>query len=775
MYDRHEALLGVAGGNPLQIPRNFAASQINRFNRYGYNANRYPFRSLSLTFDTEEERIWFAGGNVQGAYFYNSYPSFLNSYLVVSIAGRIFSIEIKGSEGLVKTVFKGNDATLHHTWFTQGFEWLVIQNGLDKPILWDGKTPARRAADDEVPVGSVMAVIHGRLVVASADGTNQIAVGDIVYGSDQTTTADILKFKEIQYWAEGGAFGAPVYVGDITGMYAMPFLDTGTGQNELVILGTEGAVSLDLSRPRTEWLNSSILRISLIGGGCVSSHSLASLNGDLLFRSGEGIRSYKNARAEFQQTWKQVPISSDVRRYIDADAQDLLQFNNQVSWNNMLLSTCRPVEEGSNNQYAGFHHYHKGIVVLDAQPESNTVQSGGPIWYGLWTGIRPTALVEGRIENAHRCFVFSYDRDGKNRLYEVRKNGWDNFEGETRKMVSSYDSSVFGTIERITNNFDLKQIKGGELELSKLEESVNLQLSVRQDNSPCFLKHYEATTGCDCKVTPCYHVQPPTQARLIFGGLEGPCDPSTQQKLKEAHHWQARLRMVGNARVEMLAYRFDTNPAGNPIACGIVGGLCDPIDCCADSDLYEYSLAPEGVNTEIPNIPVPSDVPNVFTGVFTFTANCPPPSTGSPVKVTATEYSSVSQGDADLKALNAAKAQAFSQLQCTTCYPQVRVSFTLKDESVDLSAFFVQDQSLSGRLWRLIDQETLLLYASGSVDALGNFVIDQYQSTGDTTFDPITFVLTDASGTTVPVAFQVSCPGPGGNEWPPINSYNPST
>lgn len=775
MYDSHEALIGVAGGNPLQIPRNFASSQTNRFNRYGYNSNRYPFQSLSLTFDTEAERIWFHGGNIQGSYFYNSYPSFLNSYLIVSVAGRIFSIQIKGQEGIVKTIFTGNDPTLHHAWFTQGFEWLVIQNGLDKPIVWDGKTAARRTGQDEVPVGRMMAVIHGRLVVASADGTNQIAVGDIVYGEDQTSTADILKFTEIQYWAEGGAFGAPVYVGDVTGLYAMPFLDTGTGQNELVILGTEGAVSLDLSRPRTEWLNSSILRISLIGGGCVSSHSLAALNGDLLFRSGEGIRSYKNARGEFQQSWKQTPISSDVRRYIDSDAQDLLQFNSQVSWNNLLFSTCRPVIEGSNNPLAGWHRFHKGIVVMDAQPESNTVRDGAPIWYGLWTGIRPVCMVEGRIESDHRCFAFSYDRDGKNRLYEIRKNGFDRFEGVTKKMVSSYDTSVFGTIERTTDNFSLKQIKGGELELSKLEERVDLQLSVRQDNSPCFLKHYEAAVGCDCKVTPCYHSQPPTQARITFGGVDEPCDPSTQTKLKDAHHWQARLRMVGNSRVETLAYRFEMAPNGNPTTCGVVGGKCDPIDCCADADLYEYSLAPEGVNTEIPNIPQPSDVPLVYTGVFTFTANCIFPSTGSPVTVTATESSFISQGDADLKALNSAKAQAFSQLQCTTCYPQVLVSFTLMDESVDLSAFFTaQFESLASRTWRLIDQETLLLYASGNLDAQGNFVITQWQSTGDTTFDPITFVLTDASGTVVPVAFQVSCPGPGGG-WPDISTYNPST
>lgn len=769
LYDRHEAIAGVSGANPLLIPRTFAANAVNRWFRNDENANRAPFQSLELTFDSEEERIWFAGGNVQGAFFYNSYPSFQKPYIIVSIAGRIFRIQVSGREGRVTTLFQGNDPVLTHTWFTQGFEWLIIQNGYNPPIVWDGTT-ARRAAENEVPTGGPMAVIHGRLVVTSADGTNQIAVGDIVYGEDQTSTIDVIRFTETEYWSGGGAFGAPVYIGDLMGLMAMPYLDTGTGQNELVVLGSEGAISMNLSIPREQWPDSQIIRISLAGGGCVSSHSLCTLNGDLLFRSAEGIRSYRNARAEFTQTWKQAPISSDVSRWLDYDAPDLLQYNNQVSWNNLLLSTCSPMLEGPNSLYAGFHRYHRGMVVMDANPESNTARSGAPLWQGMWSGIRPTALVDGRIDDTHRCFAFSYDRDGKNRLYEINRKGFDNFEGQKRKMVSFYDTSTFGTVERTTSTFSLKELKGGELELSELKEAVSLELSVRPDSSPCYVQHASRDIGCDCPPVECPTPSRPGQARFIFAGIDNKCDPSTKNSLSKIHHWQARLKLTGNATVDALAYRFSVQ--AQPTTCSLTGGLCEPITCCPDADSYEYHLAPAGDNAEVPNITRPSDVPLIYTSTKSFTASCPPPSVGASVMATGYGTSAVSQEAADAQALSQAQTQAYAQLRCSTCSAAELVSFTLNNSTVDLSTYFTTTyENFAGRPWRLVDAETLDLYGLGVVNDEGTLTITFAQTTGSVTFDNITYIIEDTSGTDVPVRLQIGCPTPNGQVWGDIDPY----
>lgn len=767
-YDRHEVISGVSGANPVLVPRNFATNANNRWFRNDINQNRPPFHSIELSFETDEERIWFAGGNFQGATFYNSWPSFLKPYLICSIAGRIFKIEIQGRTGHVTTLFQGNDPVLQHAWFQQGLDWLVIQDGVSAPIVWNASTAARRAGENEVPTGSVMAFIHGRLVVTSSDGKNLLAVGDLVYSEDQVTTGDIIRFTEIQFAAEGGIVGLPVFIGDITGAYAMPYLDTGTAQNELVILGTEGAVSIDLSRPRNQWLDSQLLRISLIGGGCVSSHSTCALNGDLFFRSAEGIRSYRNSRSEFNQSWKQSPISSDVRRWLDYDAPDLLQFNSQVSWNNLLLSTVSPAIEGPNNIYAGWHRYHRGFVVMDANPESNTVRAGAPIWQGVWTGIRPTQFVTGRMGNDEHCFAFSYDRDGKNRLYEIVPQGFDTFEGKRRKMFSMYDTSTFGTIERTTSLFEPKTIQGGEMGVSTIEEQVTMELAVRPDSSPCFVKHHEVTFGCECQERPCFTGTLPSQARIYFGGLDGKCDPSTNLPLNKAHYWQSRVKFTGEARVEVLAYRFDVEK--NPTACRVDGATCNPITCCEDT--YAYHLADPGDNDEQPNIPIPSDTPTIYQSTQTYTASCPPSSSGSSVTATQSATSEISQADADAKALQAAINLAQSQLQCTLCEGLVLATFTVNDSSIDLTPFFEEEYgALNGRPWRMIDQHTLDIYAQGLV--IGSTLsITFAQETGDVTFDPTTFILTDVTGTTVPVALQVGCPG---GSWPSIEDYNPIT
>lgn len=79
IYDGHETISGVSGSNPTVIPRNFCAESVNRWFRYDTNAPRPGFRHIELEFinDTDgNNRKLFEAGNVQGGFFYNSYPSF---------------------------------------------------------------------------------------------------------------------------------------------------------------------------------------------------------------------------------------------------------------------------------------------------------------------------------------------------------------------------------------------------------------------------------------------------------------------------------------------------------------------------------------------------------------------------------------------------------------------------------------------------------------------------------------------------------------------------
>jgi hypothetical protein len=268
----------------------------------------------------------------------------------------------------------------------------------------------------QVPTGSIMAFIYGMLVVTSADGRNQLAVGNQAYSDNQTNSTDIINFTDGTYWAEGGYFDIAASLGDIMGVAAMPYLDTGTGQNELVVLCRQGATSFDFSGPRTNWLNTQVQKISLIGMGCVSSHSPVTLNGDLIYKAIDGIRSYQNNRIEFSQGYNQVPLSYDVDKWLVQENKNQLEFNCQVAWNNMFFSAVIPMMTpcALGTTY-GYHRYHRGMLALDCQPQSK-IEGAAPSWNGLWTGPRPTAFADGFDSGLHRAFCFSFDTDGVNRV-----------------------------------------------------------------------------------------------------------------------------------------------------------------------------------------------------------------------------------------------------------------------------------------------------------------------------------------------------------------------
>ncbi len=778
-YDGLESTIGVSGDNPCVIPRNQLASQINRTNRFGINATRPGFMGLSLTFvdDTDGNNAkLFAAGNVQGAFFYNSYPSFNLTYLIVSIAGTIFKIQVIGKNGFVSVLFTGNEPVFTHAWFAQGFDWLVIQDGLNAPIVWNGVDPARRAVEGEVPTGSCMAFIHGRLCVASSDGTNQIAVGDIVYGNDATTTIDIIKFTDTIYWAEGGAFGVPVYVGNITGMYAMAYLDTGTGQNDLVVLGTEGAVSIDLSNPREQWKDLNILRISLIGGGCVSGDSMASMNGDLFFRSAEGVRSYKNARMEFASTWKQTPLSNDVMRWIESDTPKLLQFNLQVAWNNYLFSACSPMLAKANNSFAGAHRYHRGFVVLDAQSESNTSRTGSSAWYGLWTGIRPTAMIQGRIENSHRCFAFSYDCDGVNRLYEITKDApVDSIDGRPIPIRSSLDTGILGSVASanagLSNNFELKQLSGGTIELSDLTEPITVGILVKPNNSPCFIEVDSFPVGCPCVLPDAADCglpfSWPQALRRNFMQNPASCAPGSSEMVRRVYHFQGRVTFSGHARLDRIRFRMKAQPSVDTVECAVE---CAPIDCCPDADAF-YSVADTcGTNPTIPFITIPSDAPTYSSTQFYFAA-CPPGSSGVGTNSQATAYSQVSQADADSKALALATEQALSLLRCSDCAQSTLISFVANNDTTDLSAFFAASfLSNLGQPWRIYDTSNEIVYASGLIDPEGAMAISFAIESGVTYFNVTTHVFHDTGMVDLNIVLEFGC----ANSFPSDNPYGGS-
>jgi len=603
IFDGHDALTGMEGGNPSMISASSCATAVNRSFRGGYNRTRTPFRELTLTFASDEDEQLFRYGNVQGAFFYQGRPPTTNqiiggevilywpNYIVVSIAGTLFGILLSGKTGTVSKIRSDNNPLLMHTWFEQGYEWLFAQNGEQNCVIWNGQDPTNakncfrsQPNINQIPTGGPMAFIYGRMVVTSADGRNQIAVGDIAYGNHQNNSSDIYMFTDQTYWGEGGYFDiAASVLGDIMGITPMPYLDTGSGQNELVVLCRNGATSFDLSSPRTSWLNNQVERISLIGMGCASTHSLALVNGDLLYKSKDGIRTYRNSRQEFASGYTQAPISFDVDKWLSQENESLLEFSSQISWNNMLFSTVMPMLEKNQTPGYGYHRYHRGMVVLDFQT-NNKLSGPRPIWYGLWTGIRPTALVQGYDGGIHRAFAFSYDCDGKNRIYEFeRKGDYDYANGQRKAIVSFYDTPRYCGFE--SNRFTHKRLTGGNIELSGMNDAVGLTVQYRPDNARGFVDWKTATVGCQCTGLG----QGPSWDRKNLGQPNDVCIDGSKFLANIFRASQFRIKLTGAATVDRLGVTMvtkeqtDKDNIAQPTACAVTTQ-------CPNAEDFSYSI-----------------------------------------------------------------------------------------------------------------------------------------------------------------------------------------
>jgi hypothetical protein len=608
IFDGHDALTGMEGGNPSIIGASSCANAVNRSFRGGYNRTRTPFRELALTFASDADAQLFRTGNVQGAFFYSGRPPTTNqviggsvplywpNYIVVAIAGTIFGIQLSGKTGTVINIRSGNNPLLMHTWFEQGYEWLFAQNGEENCIIWNGQDPTNakncfrsQPTLNQMPTGGPMAFIYGRMVVTSADGRNQIAVSDIAYGNHQNNSSDIYMFTDQTYWNEGGYFDIAASLGDIMGITPMPYLDTGSGQNELVVLCRNGATSFDFSAPRANWLNTQVQRISLVGMGCASTHSLALVNGDLVYKSKDGIRTYRNSRQEFASGYSQVPISYDVDKWLSQENKSLLEFSSQISWNNMLFSTVMPMMQANVTPGYGYHRYHRGMVVLDFQT-NNKLSGSTPMWYGLWTGIRPTALVQGYDGGNHRAFVFSFDCDGQNRVYEFEEQGdYDFGNGQRSAIVSFYDTPRYCGIQ--SNRFTHKRLIGGNIELSEINDPVGLTIQYKLDNAPVFLDWKSTTVGCTCTGLG----QNQSWDRKDLGQPNDACVDGSRFLANIFRASQFRIKLTGAATVDRFGVTMVTKEQTNkdnfaePTACAVPSAPCSTVQC-PDTGDFDYSI-----------------------------------------------------------------------------------------------------------------------------------------------------------------------------------------
>lgn len=578
--------------DPVQLPASIVAKAVNRRFRGGKNRQRPPFREIELSFDTPEDEKLFRYGNVQAVHPYIKTKAGRKDGIMLSIAGTIFYVALVNENGKVYRIMDGNNAKAMHAFFCQAEEWMYVQDGEHQPIFWNGLTlgenQARRsvAADNEMPVGTIMAYAHGRVFVTNA--YNQMAASDIMFGKGFTNTRNVQSFKETTYWNEGGYFVMPSTYGQITGAIVMPAYGANTrGQGELVIMAEDGAMSFDVGVPRQQWKDAQIAKVALSGRGCIAPGTLISVNGDAWYRSADGWDSYTNDRIDLNQKVAFRKFSREVNSFLDQDTQDLVRYASHIFFDNRILGTVSPIVSLPRDIIAhGSHRYSRGIIALDLDQASGLAGGGVMNFDGLWTGIRPTGMARVR-DNA---YAMSYDADGVNRLYRITK-GVGNDNG-TKKVCSSYITKHFSFSPK-SSEFYNKRLTGGEFWVSEVQDEIKATISYRADNSPCWDNLMPRSSfGTDAAEVP--GLLPFSRPRYKKWKTGSP-DPDECQEGSDAlaangSTIQIMVELEGNAKVDRMRIEAQSDPETN-----LQGDCADaeqsyyPIQCRAEQD-YRYLI-----------------------------------------------------------------------------------------------------------------------------------------------------------------------------------------
>ena len=634
-----------ADTHPSYLPELYVAESVNRTFRGGINRTRQSIRNLNIVAgEGQSDSIVndIQIGNMQGAYAYRRTKYESSDGLVISVSGTIYFLQIINNIAYAYKIIDGNDPDMMHTWFVQAEDRLYIQNGYQNAISWGGvlgevaattiqkdfyceitevgttnftligatsntvgttffatgtgtgtgkvKLPAYRLNPflKKMPIGTIMEYAFGRVFVS--DRFNRIYASDIIYGNGFTNTLNTENFTEIGYWAEGGAFSTPSMMGNITGMKVMPNLgDNLRGQGVLVVLCGAGAFSMDVSLPRTEWNTSNIQRISLLGRGCVSSN-VTTVNSELWFRSHDGWAFYSNSQTEFYRYFSMRKLSRDVNKWVSRDTPWLKRFASTMYINNYLINTVAPQTKSTNaaNGVTGLHRYHRGMVVLDLDQGSapNPDAQLSFRWNGIWTGVRPTQLLTALINGEQRGFVLSFDKDEKNRLYEITgERGSDYGPSGTRQIESFFTTGRYDfSRTQQTNRFLRKRLTGGEMWISEIPGEVTSYVEYRSDSNPCWSElKIPSTYGCPpCSPIvndSCY----PRQGGNLFKRYKftspdpSDCSGITDIPVIEGSEFQIKINLSGNATVDRVRLMANIkNNEDSPIG-----------DCPTDEDNYE--------------------------------------------------------------------------------------------------------------------------------------------------------------------------------------------
>ena len=482
VYDGFESLQGGMNSavSPSLIAKNEIARGVNLDLRSGHARTRKSFIRNTMTgaagvVDTIED------GKYQGGYVYQ-YAG--KDYIVFGIFGRIYMLD---TETLVVADITPEAGILSpvvdRLFFCQANEYLIIQDGFNRPIIVEGVTArfstcGSDPALPEVPVGTIMTFGQGRLFVV-VDGKYFMA-GDIYLPWQPER---VLQFTETVYLNGGGAFGLPAWMGNITGMMFQPNVVSGTGLGALVVFAEKGVCSFGVQAPRTTWNDTDIARVLYQDGGGTGPASLVSVGSDIFYLGVDGLRSLKVTAIESQGSGallQSLPLSRKVQSLVDDETPWAYQFASGVVHDNRLYFTSIARQRKVVNPFgiSVDDFYFEGVLTIDLLG-----LTGQPMLYeGISTGCRFIQVFEAKRFGRKQLVFFGTGSSKEIGFYTREDAVLDNRKSlpECRVYTAAMNFETPSPLQ--------KRFVYAELWLSELQGVVDMEVYYRAEGYPLWTK-----------------------------------------------------------------------------------------------------------------------------------------------------------------------------------------------------------------------------------------------------------------------------------------------
>lgn len=475
--------------NPALIrDRVLSIDSVNRTYRGGLNDTRPPFQLLSLVFRNQGEQELFENGSLTGLKGYNGIAPYTRSHIVATVGKHVFVGQIIGTTCYMRSIYDGLDDRYLHQFFVQGETILVINDGKNEGVFWNGQVDNMRKISESawinnnrpMPIGNISAYAHGRFWILTEDGI--LYAGDHLYSQGNAASDEVLlSFSESAYPSSGDGFTATSEWGEARALAIVPRDPSTNGHGEVICFHEYGAYSVYPIDDRNKWTTENIQQTVIAGIGACSPWSVATINNDLFFRrSDNNISSLRDAVSQKTSNIQIRSLGGEVSKYANLDSDSTLRFTmSGKDDERVFFSVNHSVED--NKVLGGKHRYSNGLIVLDLYP--GTTSSPDQIsWDGLWTGPRVTGIAEIGFGSKKQAIFSSYDTDGKNRLYIIRRFRGDDILSEgTRRIVSMYSiGGLFDGIGADTANLPVvSSLSGSILLYSDAVETATVSADFR--------------------------------------------------------------------------------------------------------------------------------------------------------------------------------------------------------------------------------------------------------------------------------------------------------